>query len=57
MATVTPQTTDTTRIGRCLMFVREHLEQARAADDEIRAMQWDAVMDRFIDAWPRPRPR
>jgi hypothetical protein len=47
--------TDTTRIGRCLMFVREHLEQARAADDEIRAMQWDAVMDRFIDAWPRPQ--
>jgi hypothetical protein len=49
--------TDTTRIGRCLMFVREHLEQARAAGDEIRAMQWDAVMDRFIDAWPRSRPR
>ena len=45
--------TDTTRIGRCLIFVREHLEQARAADDQIRAMQWDAVMDQFIDAWPR----
>jgi hypothetical protein len=39
------------------MFVREHLEQARAADDEIRAMQWDAVMDRFIDAWPRAQPQ
>jgi hypothetical protein len=37
------------------MFVREHLEQARAADDEIRAMQWDAVMDQLIDAWPRPQ--
>ena len=47
--------TDAARIGRCLMFVREHLRQARAADDEIRAMQWDAVMDEFIDAWPRQR--
>jgi hypothetical protein len=48
-------TTDTTRIGRCLVFAREHLEEARAADDEIRAMKWDAVMDQFIDAWPRPQ--
>jgi hypothetical protein len=47
--------TDTARIGRCLLFVREHLEQARAADDEVRAMQWDAVMDQFIDGWPRPQ--
>jgi hypothetical protein len=44
---------DTTRIGRCLVFVRDHLNQARAAGDEIRAMQWHAVMDEFIDAWPR----
>jgi hypothetical protein len=49
MATIT----DTTRIGRCLVFVRDHLNQARAAGDEIRAMQWHAVMDEFIDAWPR----
>ena len=48
-------TTDTTRIGRCLIFVREHLKEARAADDDIRAMKWDAVMDQFIDAWPRPK--
>lgn len=48
-------TTDTTRIERCLIFVREHLNQARAADDQIRAMQWDAIMDQFIDAWPRPQ--
>jgi hypothetical protein len=47
---------DTTRIGRCLMFAREHLKEARAADDEIRVMKWDAVMDQFIDAWPRPQP-
>jgi hypothetical protein len=47
--------TDTTRISRCLVFVREHLNEARAADDEIRAMQWHAVMDQFIDAWPRPQ--
>jgi len=40
---------DTTRIGRCLVFVRDHLNQARAAGDEIRAMQWHAVMDEFID--------
>ncbi|HZE16965.1 MAG TPA: hypothetical protein VE197_15390 [Mycobacterium sp.] len=46
-------TTDTTRIGRCLTFAREHLEQARAAGDDIRVMQWDAVMDQLIDAWPR----
>jgi hypothetical protein len=51
MATIT----DTTRIGRCLVFVREHLKQARAADDEIRVMKLDAVMDQFIDAWPRPQ--
>jgi hypothetical protein len=48
-------TTDTTRIGRCLVFAREHLEEARAADDDIRVMKWDAVMDQFIDAWPRPK--
>ena len=47
--------TDTAWIGRCLLFVREHLEEARAADDQIRAMQWDAVMDELIDAWPRPK--
>src|SRR6202012_4235331 len=44
---------DTTRIGRCIVFSREHLKQARAAGDEIRAMQWHAVMDEYIDAWPR----
>ncbi|HEY1842370.1 MAG TPA: hypothetical protein VGG53_19570 [Mycobacterium sp.] len=44
---------DTTRIGRCIVFAREHLKQARAAGDEIRAMQWHAVMDEYIDAWPR----
>ncbi len=47
--------TDTTRLGRCLMFVREHLKEARAADDQIRVMKWDAVMDQLIDAWPRPQ--
>ncbi|MDT5019506.1 MAG: hypothetical protein QOG47_1691 [Mycobacterium sp.] len=47
--------TDTTRLGRCLMFVREHSKEARAADDEIRVMKWNAVMDQFIDAWPRPQ--
>jgi len=47
--------TNTTRLGRCLMFVREHAKEARAADDEIRVMKWDAVMDPFIDAWPRPQ--
>jgi len=44
---------DTTRIGRCLVFVCDHLNQARAANDEIRVMQWHAVIDQFIDAWPR----
>jgi ABC-type uncharacterized transport system permease subunit len=44
---------DTTRIGRCLIFVGEHLKQARAAGDEVRALQWHTVMDEFIDAWPR----
>ena len=44
---------DTARIGRCLVFAREHLKEALAADDQIRAMKWDAVMDQFIDAWPR----
>jgi hypothetical protein len=47
--------TDTARIGRCLVFAREHLKEARAADDQIRAMKWDAVMDQFIDAWPRQK--
>lgn len=46
-------TANTTRLGRCLVFVGEHLKQARAAGDEIRAMQWHAVMDQYIDAWPR----
>jgi hypothetical protein len=48
-------TTDTTRIGRCLVFAREHRKQACAADDLIRVMKWDAVMDQFIDAWPRAK--
>jgi hypothetical protein len=55
MAPVTPRTTGTTRIGRCLIFAREHLQQARAAGDQIRAMQWETVMDQFIDALPRPK--
>jgi hypothetical protein len=46
---------DATWIGRCLVFAREHLKEARAADDQIRAMKWDAVMDQFIDAWPRQK--
>jgi ABC-type uncharacterized transport system permease subunit len=46
-------TSNATRIGRCLVFVGEHLKQARAAGDEVRAMQWHAIMDQYIDAWPR----
>lgn len=48
-AVAAPPANNTPTLERLFAYAREHQEQARAADDEIRVELWNDILDHLID--------
>lgn len=51
--TAAPVIVDRLRLCRLFRFIREHLDEARAAGDEVRADKFEILMNRLVDLLPR----
>lgn len=49
-------TVDRHRLTRLFRFIREHLEQARQAEDWVRVMKFERLVDKLLDRMPRTPP-
>lgn len=46
-------TVDRHRLTRLFRFIREHEDQARAAEDDVRVDKWERLVDKLLDRMPR----
>jgi hypothetical protein len=46
-------TVDRARLVRLFAFIREHLDQARMAEDEVRVWKWERLVNLLLDRMPR----
>jgi hypothetical protein len=46
-------TVDRARLVRLFAFIREHLDQARMAEDEVRVWKWERILNILCDRLPR----
>ena len=48
-----PPDVDRRRLTRLFLFIREHEDEARIAEDWVRVMKWERLVDKLLDRMPR----